>query len=52
MTTSTAVGNNHHSLGATGQRAVGWCLDAVPDAEILTRMGKGETAYKLDGGFY
>jgi pimeloyl-ACP methyl ester carboxylesterase len=52
MTSSTAVGHNHHSLGATGQRAVGWCLDGVSDAEILTRMGKGEAAYKLDGGFY
>ena len=52
MTTSAAVGDNRHSLGATGQRAVGWCLDALPDAEILTRMGKGEATYKLDGGFY
>ncbi|HEX2438792.1 MAG TPA: hypothetical protein VHT71_10845 [Methylomirabilota bacterium] len=52
MTASTAVGDNHHSLGATGQRAVGWCLDGVSDAEILTRMGKGEAAYKLEGGFY
>jgi hypothetical protein len=24
MTSSTAVGDNHHGLGATGQRAVGW----------------------------
>jgi hypothetical protein len=24
----------------------------LPDAEILTRIGKGEAAYKLDGGFY
>jgi len=52
MTTSTAVGDNHHSLGATGQHAVGWCIDGLPDAEILARMGKGEAAYKLDGGFY
>ena len=52
MTTSTAVGANHHSLGATGQRAVGWCVEGLPDAEILARMGKGEAAYKLDGGFY
>jgi hypothetical protein len=52
MTTSTAVGENHHSLGATGQHAVGWCIDGLPDAEILARMGKGEAAYKLDGGFY
>ena len=27
MTTSTAVGDSHHSLGATGQHAVGWCID-------------------------
>jgi len=52
MTTSTAVGANHHSLGATGQHAVGWCVEGLPDAEILARMGKGEAAYKLDGGFY
>jgi hypothetical protein len=52
MTTSTAVGDSHHSLGATGQHAVGWCIDGLPDDEILARMGKGEAAYKLEEGFY
>ena len=52
MTTSTAVGDSHHSLGATGQHAVGWCIDGLSDDEILARMGKGEAAYKLEGGFY
>jgi hypothetical protein len=52
MTASTAVGEAHHSLGATGQRAVGWCVDGLPDDEIVARMAKGEAAYKLDGGFY
>lgn len=51
-TASTAVGEAHHSLGATGQHAVGWCIDGLPDSEIATRMAKGEAAYKLDGGFY
>jgi hypothetical protein len=52
MTTSTAVGDSHHSLGATGQHAVGWCIDGLTDDEILARVGKGEAAYKLEGGFY
>ena len=52
MTASTAVGEVHHSLGATGQHAVGWCIDGLPDAEILSRMAKGEAAYKLAEGFY
>ena len=52
LTTSTAVGDNHHSLGGTGQHAVAWCLEGLPDDEILARMGKGEATYKLDGGFY
>jgi hypothetical protein len=52
MTASTAVGDSHHALGATGQRAVGWCIDGVPDEEILVRMAKGEAGYKLEGGFY
>ena len=51
MTTSTAVGDSHHSLGATGQHAVGWCIDGADD-EILARMGKGEATYKLEEGFY
>ena len=49
---STAVGDSHPSLGATGQHAVGWCIDGLSDDEILARMGKGEAAYKLEGGFY
>ncbi|TPG58032.1 hypothetical protein EAH89_08655 [Roseomonas nepalensis] len=52
ITTSTAVGATHHSLGATGQRGVGWCLDGLPDEEILSRMGRGEATYLLQGGFY
>ncbi|MFO1161839.1 MAG: hypothetical protein U1E60_23585 [Reyranellaceae bacterium] len=52
MTASTAVGEVHHSLGATGQHAVGWCIDGLSDAEIVARMAKGEATYKLDGGFY
>jgi hypothetical protein len=52
MTTSTAVGDSHHSLGATGQHAVGWCIDGLSDDEILARMAKGEATYKLEGGFY
>jgi hypothetical protein len=52
MTASTAVGDSHHALGATGQRAVGWCIDKVADDEILARMSKGEATYKLEGGFY
>lgn len=51
-TTSTAVGSNRHSLGATGQRAVGWCLDGLQDDEIATRMRQGEAGYLLPGGFY
>lgn len=52
MTASTAVGDSRHALGATGQRAVGWCIDKLSDDEILARMAKGEAAYKLEGGFY
>jgi hypothetical protein len=52
MTASMAVGDSHHALGATGQRAVGWCIDGLPEDEILGRMAKGEAAYKLEGGFY
>ena len=52
ITASTAVGDVHHALGATGQRAVGWCIDGLPDDEILARMAKGEATYKLEGGFY
>ncbi|MBV9833326.1 MAG: hypothetical protein JO055_02895 [Alphaproteobacteria bacterium] len=52
MTSSTAVGDSHHALGATGQRAVGWCIDKLADDEILARMSKGEATYKLEGGFY
>ena len=52
MTTGTAVGANHHSLGATGQRAAGWCLDGLSDEEILSRMGRGEAGYLIEGGFY
>ena len=51
-TTSTALGSNHHSLGATGQRAVGWCLDGLQTDEIVRRMGQGEAAYAQQGGFY
>jgi hypothetical protein len=52
MMASTAVGDAHHSLGATGQHAVGWCIDGLADDEILARVAKGEAAYKLEGGFY
>jgi len=52
MTASTAVGDSHHALGATGQHAVGWCIDGLADDEILARMAKGEATYKLEGGFY
>lgn len=52
VTTSTAVGSNRHSLGATGQRAAGWCLDGLPDEEILARMRQGEATHVLPGGFY
>jgi hypothetical protein len=51
-TTSTAVGAQHHSLGATGQRAAGWCLDGLPDEEILAHMRRGEAGSILPGGFY
>jgi hypothetical protein len=51
-TTSKAVGPTNHSLGATGQRTVGWCLDGLPDTEILDRMRKGEASYLVPGGFY
>ncbi|TPG45762.1 hypothetical protein EAH89_25715 [Roseomonas nepalensis] len=52
VATGTAVGSNRHSLGATGQHAVGWCLDGLPDDEIVSRMRRGEAAYVLPGGFY
>lgn len=52
ITTSSAVGTTHHSLGATGQRSVGWCLDGLPEGEILSRMARGEATYLLQGGFY
>lgn len=52
VTTSTAIGANRHSLGATGQRAVGWCIDGVADAEIIERMRRGEAAHVIPGGFY
>lgn len=51
-TTSTAVGPQHHSLGATGQRAVGWCLEGMADDQILARMSQGEADYVISGGFY
>lgn len=52
MTASTAVGDSHHALDATGQRAAGWCIDGLADDEILARMAKGEATYQLEGGFY
>ncbi len=51
-TASTAVGSNRHSLGSTGQRAAGWCLDGMADEQILARIGQGEATYLIPGGFY